>query len=780
MLSRAGIWQRFSGAGLWGLPWALVAACALPWILPETWDGHLSGKALCCGWLLSIACLPLLLSRRWRVLPLAMVLVWITLLGLARKASWETALPAGFQDVDARVCSPWTAMGERRVGRVEVLSPGPLLGLELPITLPLEGEVAPPPGTPVRFRGELRRVEPAPDFLGERPLWRARSDESPRRVHLRSALLMEVLGPPRPSPLLRLRVFMLQRFESLELPPVVRDLWGALTLGLPPARDELFSAFAESGTIHTLVVSGLQVTLVMGAALWLWSRVFLRGGGWAASFAGLLYALLVGFSAPVWRGLLMGFAWALGRESGWKLPPVLTLHGALLLWLLVRPAAGCEPGFLLAWLALLGLIWGAEPMAGLMSPLLGRCSMPLARLAAPWLSTMPLLALLHGGAPLWGVLANLLVLPLVVVLTPLCLGLMLLPVPGLVGMTGHLLAWTGERIVPFFARIVPLGTGILWPWIVLCLGWLLLAQFHAHFRRTRALVLVLLGVSLGLMATRGTGYHPRVLSLESVEIGQGDALLLRVPGGDATVVDTGMSPWSARRIVRVLSRRGVREPVHLLITHPHSDHAGGWATLARLWPLASMHGPALANVSDWKPFYPALPPDFALKRGDGWMQGGAEYSVRWPPVPLALSDANMVSLVLRVRWQDRELWLMGDALAIQERDLLDLGDPGEASSRRLLKLGHHGGANASDPAWLEALKPELVLVTAGRHNRFGHPDAATLETLLKAGIPWTGITGERLGLRIEATPGGWWVMGGDGLCVRPLLSFKKESAKLAK
>ena len=44
-------------------------------------------------------------------------------------------------------------------------------------------------------------------------------------------------------------------------------------------------------------------------------------GGLVSALAGLLYCLAVGFSAPVWRGLLMGLAWALGRSSGWRLPP---------------------------------------------------------------------------------------------------------------------------------------------------------------------------------------------------------------------------------------------------------------------------------------------------------------------------------------------------------------------------------------------------------------------------------------------------------------------------
>jgi competence protein ComEC len=266
---------------------------------------------------------------------------------------------------------------------------------------------------------------------------------------------------------------------------------------------------------------------------------------------------------------------------------------------------------------------------------------------------------------------------------------------------------------------------------------------------------------LVLLATRGTGRAPSTISLEAMDVGQGDALLLRCPGGDATVVDTGPLPWSGRRMVRVLSRRGVREPVHLVITHAHGDHAGGWATFARLWPVVSTSLPITADEDDpWAPYEPAHIEVTGLLRGDAWRRGGAAFSVRWPPRPFALSDPNMVSVVLRVRWQDRELWLMGDALAPQERDLLDLGDPGPAP-HRLLKVGHHGSRNASDPAWIAALDPEVAIIPAGLRNRFEHPHPETLATFAARGLrPW--VTGPCGGVRVEAMPGGWRTTTGDG------------------
>ncbi len=762
MLTRERLWQRLCSAHLWALPWAMAAACAVPWLIPERWDGSLAWTWLLGGWLMVLGSLVLL--RRWVVVPLSMVLTWSVFLALRHQAQWESGLPSGFQEVEGRISSTWQVQGERRVGRISIQKPESLSGCELPLNLAMEGAPAPPPGTPVRFRAELQPVDPAPSFIAERPLWRARSDKTPRRIFLRSAQIMEVLGPADPSPLLRLQAFFQRRFEALPLPEgPARDLWGALTLGIPPARDEIFSVFAESGTIHTLVVSGLQVTLVMVALEALWRRLLGRGSGIASSLTGVLYCGVVGFSAPVWRGLLMGLAWALGRSQGWKLPPVLTLHGALLLWLLTHSAAGCEPGFLLAWWALLGLIWGAEPLAGLLTPWLGRWALPSARFLAPWLSTLPLLALLHGGVPVWGVVANLLVLPLVAFLTPICLVLTLIPIPGVVPVVGHLLAWTAEWLVPIFARILPVGTGILWPWIALTLGWIWLGQRHSTLRRTRALVTCVVLASAGLLVVQGTGKAPSTLSLEAVDIGQGDALILRVPGGRATVIDTGPNPWAARRIARVLSRRGVREGIDLVITHPHRDHAGGWATLVRLRSFESTYIPDTGiPVATWTAFVPeaVFKASRPLVRGDAWRLGEAEASVRWPPKPFNLSDLNMVSLVLRVRWRDRELWLDGDALSIQERDLMDLGDPGPGNGHRLLKVGHHGSGSASDPGWLNALRPEMAVITAGRRNAFNFPRKETLETLASVGCRSVWVTGPMTGVHIEAVPEGWSVQGG--------------------
>ena len=249
MLTRERLWQRASGKDLWPLAWALAAACALPWLLPEDWTGQLERPWIIAGWSLVALAALLIRHRRLAVIPLVSVLLWGTFGNLRQRALWEAKLPSDVQVLEGSINGLWTVQGDQLISAFEISAPPALKGNRWRISLPWPGEqerVPPPlPGTPVRLRAELRPVDPAPRFLVERPLWRARSDRAPRRIHLASALQFEILGPPKPSPLLRLQSFIRARFEALPLTDsTARDLWGALALGISPVHEETTSAFA--------------------------------------------------------------------------------------------------------------------------------------------------------------------------------------------------------------------------------------------------------------------------------------------------------------------------------------------------------------------------------------------------------------------------------------------------------------------------------------------------------------------------------------------------------
>jgi competence protein ComEC len=125
-----------------------------------------------------------------------------------------------------------------------------------------------------------------------------------------------------------------------------------------------------------------------------------------------------------------------------------------------------------------------------------------------------------------------------------------------------------------------------------------------------------------------------------------------------------------------------------------------------------------------------------LVAGGSIEAGGARIDVQSPPRPEweRRSTRNEDSLVLRVSFGDVAIWLTGDAGIPVEQALIGDGQADDPARIRVLKVGHHGSRSATSAAWLEHLRPQVALVSAGRGNLFGHPAAEVVERLGAAGV----------------------------------------------
>jgi competence protein ComEC len=215
-----------------------------------------------------------------------------------------------------------------------------------------------------------------------------------------------------------------------------------------------------------------------------------------------------------------------------------------------------------------------------------------------------------------------------------------------------------------------------------------------------------------------------------LDVGQGDAVLLRSPGGEAALVDAG-PPGSPAEAARALARLGVGPLAFVAITHPAVDHDGGLAD------VLAHPGAASVLIPD-----PASPPWDAVRsvaaragvpvadlgRGDRLRVGEWRVEVVHPPLGAAarVADPNEASLVASASARGTTVLLTGDAESPQ---LAAATGPVD-----VLKVGHHGSADEGLPRLLARLRPRSALVSAGKGNRHGHPHPATLAALAAAGI----------------------------------------------
>jgi competence protein ComEC len=226
------------------------------------------------------------------------------------------------------------------------------------------------------------------------------------------------------------------------------------------------------------------------------------------------------------------------------------------------------------------------------------------------------------------------------------------------------------------------------------------------------------------------------LHVYTLDVGQGDAILLRTARGQVVLIDGGPDP------VLLASRLGEtlpfweREIDLLLVTHDDTDHIGGLAPLASRYRigqvlLAGPLGSNPASVALRDALRDSGIPQSTLSAGALIRLAGSQLSVLHPATPLGHNDAqdNDRSLVLVLEHGEFRMLLMGDAGEAVERRLLAAGGQVATSA---LKVSHHGAQTATGGEFLEAVSPQVALVSVGADNRYGHPSSAVIQRLEQA------------------------------------------------
>jgi competence protein ComEC len=515
------------------------------------------------------------------------------------------------------------------------------------------------------------------------------------------------------------------------LPPVSAALLAGLLLGergdLP---GEVQDGFRRAGVYHVLAVSGFNVALVAGAVFAVARSIRLgqRAAAAAAIVAVVGFALVAGGEPSVLRAVVMATlvlaALLLEREAA--VANSLALAGLLIL--AVRPSDLHDPGFQLSFAATAGIVAAPLPR--------GLVRGALAVSAAAQAAVLPVTLAHFNQLSTLGLAANLAVVPLAAVAT--ILGLAAVALASLSeALAGIVLdaTWPALLLLRGVVALVAAVPGAVvhlpappWPAIACYAAGLGLALALLHRRRDpetslprrHAAGLALLALALVSGAALLTlapvlGRGDGRLTVTVLDVGQGDAIVVEAPDGRALLVDAGGGgPWrldaGERVVAPFLWNRGILRLAGAVVTHADADHAGGLASLGRLFSIG--RACALEDLARG----PCAFGDALLT----WLN----------PAPEAGRGRNDASVVLRVDLGLATLLLASDIEARAERALVAAGAPLAAT---VLKVPHHGARGSSTRDFLAAARPAAAVISVGARNAFGHPDPRVLVRLEDAG-----------------------------------------------
>ena len=549
--------------------------------------------------------------------------------------------------------------------------------------------------------------------------------------------------------------------------PLVKALLIADRAELSP---EIRDRFAAAGLAHVLAIAGLHVAIIAAAIALALELVGIPKRRAAVVTIGALvfYVVLIGAPVPAVRSAIMAvtlLATRLGQRpvSRWA---VVTIGAAKPVF---DPRVVLDAGYQLTVIGVLAMISAGRLAKRIRIHRLPRVprivATGLLSTTIAMIASAPIVAWVFGRVSVVGPLTNLAANPLLELAQPMILcGLVLSPIrpvarlvadaahPLLAGLTG--VAAIGAA-VPHGA--IPVAPNAL-TMIVACAlsAFVIIAAASRDWHGPALGAVAAAGVLVWLpLAPAATGD----VELHMMDVGQGDAIGLRTAHGHWVLFDAGRA-WRGgdagrSTVVPYIGRRGGQLDAFIL-SHPHTDHVGGAATVLRaLHPSIYIDAGFAGGADAYRASLEA-----ARTEGVRWMRAhpGDSLTIDGVTITLlapdsawtsSLADPNLASVVALVRVGSVRMLLVGDAERAEEEWLL----PRDSLALRadILKVGHHGSGTSSSQRFLDAVRPRLALVSVGAGNSYHLPTPAVMRRLAADGAEV--LRTDRVGTIVVRTDG---------------------------
>lgn len=551
---------------------------------------------------------------------------------------------------------------------------------------------------------------------------------------------------------------------------------------------ETRNIFNITATTHILSISGLHIGIVALAAYWVTFQLLRLSERLTlavnirklAAVSGiipvLLYGAVAGFSVPTLRSVIMVLIFIIAVLADRERSLYNTLAVAALIILIMSPQALYDISFQLSFISVLAILYlvpkiqtlwkQREDMHKLLPPHPARKLFanyflsPLAVSIAASLGTTPFVAWHFHRVSLIGIFANLIVVPLMgfaaVILGFIsCLGSFFSQsaartILKLADISINVSLW----IVDLFAGIPYASVFTTTPTIAEAILFYLLIICVVEFNKARlfqygiAVVMLCFIVDYSFWHYRLN--HNLNLKVTFISVGQGDSALVEFPYGKRMLIDGGGFykedfDVGERILAPFLWKNKIKKIDYLILSHPQTDHMKGLKFIAKRFDAKEFRWNGEAG-NDWT--YTELMQALDTNHIKKFITNSSTPPLNINGVHISFLnpsqgghlDVNNNSLVVKLEYKDVSFLFTGDIGAVGESALLNQDKDVSAT---ILKVPHHGSRTSSTIDFLNKVKPELAVASAGYMNPFGfpHPEITQRYNDLNISLLRTDIVG---------------------------------------
>lgn len=514
--------------------------------------------------------------------------------------------------------------------------------------------------------------------------------------------------------------------------------------------DEVTDVFSAAGISHFMAVSGAHAAFfIMPFSLLMQKMGMKKQRRYVAEIVLLLcYVAVAGFGIPIIRaGIMMSLkrlAFLVKRDYD----PLIALLLALSILMAYNPYVIYSVSMQLSFGAVLSMLWIQPVLKKWLTSfrvteyIASKILDSICLCISVQLGTLPILVNQFQMPSVFVVLANLLCAPLVELLM-MCgilitvLGLLKLILPGtLVGYGAYFLGEAVVGIAEYVARLSELQfRGIVYfDWWQLLLYYVLLAGV-IWIRPKSGKRWAAVGVCIFLLVC-SINWPTKELQLVCIDVGQGESIYVRTPGGRHYLIDCGSSSVSQvaeYRILPYLKTQKVTALDGVFLSHYDTDHISGIQAILETYEVAVLFLPDAMKDAEAAKDVMLLAETYGTevrywRQGDSMTDDEVSITCLHPYSDLQTEDANEISMVLKVEYGEFEALLTGDLPQTAEMEILNT-----VGQCDVLKVGHHGSASSTGEALLQTVQPQVALISCGINNRYGHPGKDVLERLEAVG-----------------------------------------------